>query len=191
MSDLDVSLRRSLVLGLEVLERASKRRVDWTRIRPMGHSLNSAQRESREERHEETKQKTPEHRGQRAGVELTEAFSSLSGFMCQMSLLCQRYHVSLASLSHSEHTHVCRFHSSSSAPLSSSAPASAPLYSSSHPMPREDFYIEVRPGTYSITASDPESPRHHLVSPGNETPWQQTHLVSLNDGETVLLTFHL
>uniref|UniRef100_A0A3B4A116 Uncharacterized protein n=1 Tax=Periophthalmus magnuspinnatus TaxID=409849 RepID=A0A3B4A116_9GOBI len=127
MSDLDVSLRRSLVLGLEVLERASKRRVDWTRIRPMGHSLNSAQRESREERHEETKQKTPEHRGQ--------------------------------------HTHVCRFHSSSSAPLSSSAPASAPLYSS----PREDFYIEVRPGTYSIT----------------------THLVSLNDGETVLLTFHL
>ncbi|XP_055078533.1 A-kinase-interacting protein 1 isoform X2 [Periophthalmus magnuspinnatus] len=166
MSDLDVSLRRSLVLGLEVLERASKRRVDWTRIRPMGHSLNSAQRESREERHEETKQKTPEHRG-------------------------QRYHVSLASLSHSEHTHVCRFHSSSSAPLSSSAPASAPLYSSSHPMPREDFYIEVRPGTYSITASDPESPRHHLVSPGNETPWQQTHLVSLNDGETVLLTFHL
>lgn len=42
----------------------------------------------------------------------------------------------------------------------------------------EDFFIEVSPGTYSITASMPESQ-------------QQTQLVSVKAGESVDLTFNL
>lgn len=42
----------------------------------------------------------------------------------------------------------------------------------------EDFYIEVSPGTYSITASLPESR-------------EQTQLVSVKAGESVNLTFNL
>ncbi|KAJ0069866.1 hypothetical protein NL108_015391 [Boleophthalmus pectinirostris] len=182
MSDLDVSLQRSLVLGLEVLDRASKRKVDWTQISPASCSSDSTQRESREETYQEMQQENPEQGAQRVGVKLTKAFSSLSEFMSQTSLLCQKYHVSLASLSHSEQTHVCRFHGSSSASLSPTT----------HLQSGEDFYIEVRPGTYSVTASALESPRQHshLVS-GSESLQQQTHLVSLDDGDSVLLTFHL
>ncbi|MEQ2164187.1 hypothetical protein GOODEAATRI_003999, partial [Goodea atripinnis] len=42
----------------------------------------------------------------------------------------------------------------------------------------EDFYIEVSPGTYTITASLPDSQR-------------QTQLVSVKPGESVDLTFNL
>uniref|UniRef100_A0A3Q0QUQ9 Uncharacterized protein n=1 Tax=Amphilophus citrinellus TaxID=61819 RepID=A0A3Q0QUQ9_AMPCI len=42
----------------------------------------------------------------------------------------------------------------------------------------EDFYIELSPGTYAITASMPESQ-------------QQTRLVSVKAGESVNLTFNL
>lgn len=42
----------------------------------------------------------------------------------------------------------------------------------------EDFYIEVSPGTYAITASLPEA-------------HQQTQLVTIRAGESVDLTFNL
>lgn len=42
----------------------------------------------------------------------------------------------------------------------------------------EDFYIEVSPGTYAITASVPEAQ-------------QQTQLVSVKAGESINLTFNI
>lgn len=47
------------------------------------------------------------------------------------------------------------------------------------PSPDEDFVIEVSPGTYTVTASQQESQQ------------QQSQLVSVQAGESVVLTFTL
>lgn len=164
---LDSSLQRSLVLGLQVLERASKRRVDWAQVRALDRNLGPALSENTEE--------TPTQRQQSSAEELRAAFSSISAFMTQTSKHCQRYHGSLSALSDPEERHVCRFHCSSSGRHSALA-----LDTQSS----EDFHVEVFPGTYSITASDPHSPQQHASQ-------QQTQQVSLADGESVVLTFHL
>ncbi|KAK7891197.1 hypothetical protein WMY93_023160 [Mugilogobius chulae] len=164
MSDsLDVSLRRSLALGLEVLERASKRRVDWTQIRTAGRSLGTATRETDE---------TKETREQKAA----------GCFSCMFSPF------------------VCRSRTSVFVKLINAADpdSSSCCFPSAHytccqkEWMSEDFHVQLHPGTYSITASDPESPPPRPVAPGNASPRPpQTRLVSLGDGESVLLTFHL
>lgn len=57
-------------------------------------------------------------------------------------------------------------------------PDLSPLPQARVAAPGEDFFIEVTPGTYAITASMPESQ-------------QQTQLVSIKAGESVNLTFNL
>uniref|UniRef100_A0AAV2L3I8 Uncharacterized protein n=1 Tax=Knipowitschia caucasica TaxID=637954 RepID=A0AAV2L3I8_KNICA len=152
---LDASLRRSLVLALDVLERASERRVDWSQT-----SLQAAA--------------------------LTEVFASFSELMSQTTTLCQSFHMSLSALSHSEQSHVCRFHSSMAPPtppLTTPTSPMAPL-PSHQPSPPSltdapDFQVLVRPGLYSITASHHRSPRQH------------SRQVSLSHGESALLRFEL
>lgn len=177
MADLDSSLRRSLLLGRQVLERASRRRVDWARVRDADRRLGPALSESPEQ--------APPPTEQSSAVELRAAFSSIADFMTQTSAHCQRYHGSLSSLSDPEQRHVCRFHCGQrSAPSPQPQVGSAP---SPQPQSLQDFHVQVFPGTYSVTASDPENP----APPGDSSPQRQTQLVSLCDGESVLLTFHL
>lgn len=162
---LNASLQRSLVLGLQVLERASKRKVDWALIRGTDRRLRPADNDHRKE--------TP--REQSSAEELRAAFSSISGFMIQTSTHCQRYHSSLSSLSDPEQSHVCRFHCCSSPRRNAQ----------SH---EEDFHVEVSPGTYSVTAYDPRSSQQRAPL---ASPRQQTQEVSLGEGESAVLTFHL
>ncbi|KAG8012346.1 hypothetical protein GBF38_020068 [Nibea albiflora] len=121
---LESSLRRSASLGLEVLERASRRSVDWTSTGPSQTSTTTD---------EETQVPV-----KRTHTELDDVFVNIANLMAQMTNQCKG-HVSPAS---------------------------------------EDFFIEVSPGTYTVTAGLPDSQ-------------QQTQLVSLKAGESVDLTFNL
>uniref|UniRef100_A0A3P9N911 A-kinase interacting protein 1 n=1 Tax=Poecilia reticulata TaxID=8081 RepID=A0A3P9N911_POERE len=128
---LEFSLRRSGRLGLEVLERASRRDVDWTGIRA---SQTSA-----------TEVGTRSYRS-----ELRDAFANITSFMAQTSHHCQVREDLLTFVVHTLHPVLAR---------------------------DEDFYIEVSPGMYSVSASVPDSQ-------------PQTHLVSIQPGESVVLTFN-
>lgn len=160
------SLRRSSELGREVLERARRRDVDWwsltggqgMRIRPGVE--------------------TPEEEGPRS---LEEAFSALSHLMRQTTEQCERYHrcIPASAMDRSEVQHVSRFHCRKLQRLKPpGAMAAAPLQSSGRPQDSRDVYIEVAPGTYSISARSP-----------NYQP--QTHLVNIPPGQSVDLTFSL
>lgn len=161
-ASLQSSLRRSLSLGLDVLQRASSRRLDWAQSRDATHDLNNSSK----------REEAPAEIQQRSGMELKEAFVSISRFMAHTSLHCQRFYGSSCSLSDSDRKHVRRFHSCSSAETTPGARSERTQFS-------EDFYIELSPGTYSITASTTESPQ------------QQTQLVTLGDGQSINLTFEL
>uniref|UniRef100_A0A3B5N081 A kinase (PRKA) interacting protein 1 n=1 Tax=Xiphophorus couchianus TaxID=32473 RepID=A0A3B5N081_9TELE len=148
---LESSLRRSGRLGLEVLERASRRGVDWTGIRASQTSATSDR--------DATEVGTRSYRS-----ELRDAFANIVVFMAQTSRRCK----SGSSGEHSaaERKHMSRFHMQQT---TSTRPVVAR---------DEDFYIEVSPGTYSVSASFPDSQ-------------PQTHLVSIQPGESAVLTFNL
>ncbi|KAM4553864.1 A-kinase-interacting protein 1 isoform 1-T1 [Fundulus diaphanus] len=157
---LDSSLRRSGRLGLEVLERASRRSVDWTRT---------------------STSRTPTTSVEDARVaaktthELHDAFATIAEFMTQTSYHCKRFYESgcCTEPSEAEKTHMSRFHTRPGAGRTTYGRKHGPVSASG-----EDFYIEVSPGTYAITASSPDSQR-------------QTQLVSVEPGESVQLTFNL
>ncbi|KAF7658218.1 hypothetical protein LDENG_00015760 [Lucifuga dentata] len=158
---LESSLRRSASLGLEVLERASRRRVDWTNV-------------------SQTSLATDQHtqKLKRIRTNLDDAFDTIAEFMAQTTYQCKKFYESdsCTEPSNNERSHVCRFHSRPE--TSRSAPPSSKRVKASYNKSGEDFYIEVSPGTYAVTASVPESP-------------QQTRLVNINAGESVNLTFNL
>ncbi|XP_037538498.1 A-kinase-interacting protein 1 [Nematolebias whitei] len=156
---LESSLRRSGRLGLEVLERASRRSVDWTSI-----SASQTPSTTDEEAHVTVK---------RTHSELDDAFVSIAALMTQTTCHCKRYYESghCSELSHSEKTHMSRFHSRPGTRTSTKKQGQVGTS-------EEDFYIEVSPGTYAITAGLPE--------------WlQQTQLVSVKAGESISLAFNL
>uniref|UniRef100_A0AAV2KYV2 Uncharacterized protein n=1 Tax=Knipowitschia caucasica TaxID=637954 RepID=A0AAV2KYV2_KNICA len=163
---LDASLRRSLVLALDVLERASERRVDWSQT-----SLQS-------------RPGTTDYTGPRSRPGTTDCTRVQP--IDSSSQREQSFHMSLSALSHSEQSHVCRFHSSMAPPtppLTTPTSPMAPL-PSHQPSPPSltdapDFQVLVRPGLYSITASHHRSPRQH------------SRQVSLSHGESALLRFEL
>uniref|UniRef100_A0A3Q2ZY56 A-kinase interacting protein 1 n=1 Tax=Kryptolebias marmoratus TaxID=37003 RepID=A0A3Q2ZY56_KRYMA len=97
---LESSLRRSGRLGLEVLERASRRSVDWTgTVAPQIPPTTSD-----EDAHVSAK-------GTRS--ELDEAFASIAEFMTQTTCRCKRYYECghCSEPSDAEKTHMSRFHS--------------------------------------------------------------------------------
>ncbi|KAM9375768.1 A-kinase-interacting protein 1 isoform 1-T2 [Pholidichthys leucotaenia] len=162
---LESSLRRSASLGLEVLERASRRSVDWTSSpasfqTPTTPSLgvNVAAKDSCPELH--------------------DAFATIAEFMVQTTHQCKRFYESgcCTEPSPREKNHVSRFHTWQGAAKKTSAQSTRKHGRVS--AAGEDFYIEVSPGTYAITASLPES-------------HQQTQLVTVKAGESVDLTFDL
>ncbi|XP_054911718.1 A-kinase-interacting protein 1 [Poeciliopsis prolifica] len=162
---LESSLRRSGRLGSEVLERASRRRVDWTGI--------SASQTSATSRQDATERTQPE---------LRDAFANVATFMTQMSQHCKKFYESGSCREHSaaERKHVSRFHTQPGpGQTTPTQPRRKPHFPQSPVLAQaEDFYIQVSPGTYSVSAGFPDSQ-------------PQTHLVSIRPGESVVLTFNL
>ncbi|XP_036961970.1 A-kinase-interacting protein 1 [Acanthopagrus latus] len=168
---LESSLRRSASLGLEVLERASRRSVDWT-------STAASQTPT-------TTDEEPEIPVKRARSELDDVFATIADYMAQTTHQCKRFYESgcCATPTDTERNHVSRFHTRAAAgmtmpALSARKHARAPSNKDRVSAASEDFFIEVSPGTYAITAGLPESQ-------------QQTQLVSVKAGESVNLTFNL
>ncbi|XP_034542228.1 A-kinase-interacting protein 1 [Notolabrus celidotus] len=168
---LESSLRRSASLGLEVLERASRRSVDWTSTRASQTST--------------TTDEGTHIPFQRAHEELDDVFATIAGLMVQTTYQCKRFYGSACCTepTENERNHVSRFHTRAGAGSTTPAPLGRKHVKTTHgkaPVSAlgEDFYIEVSPGTYAITASTPESQ-------------QQTQLVSVRAGESVDLTFNL
>ncbi|MED6238580.1 hypothetical protein ATANTOWER_025216 [Ataeniobius toweri] len=160
---LDSSLQRSGRLGLEVLERASRRSVDWA-----SNGASQTPTTSDENAHVAAKRTR----------ELHDAFATIAEFMAQMSYHCKKFYESdcCTEPSDAEKIHVSRFHTRPGPGGTTSAlprRKHGPVCTTG-----EDFYIEVSPGTYAITASLPDSQR-------------QTQLVSVKPGESVDLTFNL
>ncbi|XP_075884740.1 A-kinase-interacting protein 1 [Nelusetta ayraudi] len=169
---LESSLRRSARLGRQVLDRASRRTVDWT-------SGPASWTTSKIEEDAGTSVK-------KTHTELDDVFDGIAVLMKQMSSQCKEFYQSgqCIGATHPEQSHVSRFHSRRVTWRSTSAPparerASTPQNKCQPPSPDEDFLIEVSPGTYTVTASLQESQQ------------RQTQLVSVRPGESVVLTFTL
>ncbi|XP_008292659.1 A-kinase-interacting protein 1 isoform X2 [Stegastes partitus] len=160
---LESSLRRSGSLGLEVLERASRRSVDWT-------STDASQ--------SPTTTDEDAHIAVKTCPELDEAFATITEFMAQTTYHCKRFYESgcCSEPSDTEKKHMSRFHTR---PGAGRIPPALPTRKHGRVSAAgEDFYIEVSPGTYAVTASMPES-------------HQQTQLVSVKAGESINLSFNL
>lgn len=162
---LESSLRRSASLGLEVLERASRRSVDWTST---GASQSPTMTD--EDAHIPVKVQPCK--------ELNDAFATIAEFMAQTTCHCKRFYESgcCTEPSDTEKNHMSRFHTRLEA--GRIKPALPTRKHGRVSAAGEDFYVEVSPGTYAITASLPES-------------HQQTQLVSVKAGESINLTFNL
>ncbi|PWA24498.1 hypothetical protein CCH79_00011815 [Gambusia affinis] len=165
---LESSLRRSSRLGLEVLERASRRDADLTGIRASQTSATSYQDAT-----------------EGTQSELRDAFANIATFMGETSHHCKRFYESGSSgeLSAAERKHVSRFHTRPGpGQTTSTQPRRKPVRprddQNRFPQRDEDFHIEVSPGSYSVSASFPDSQ-------------PQTHLVRIQPGESVVLTFNL
>ncbi|GAA6215313.1 A-kinase-interacting protein 1 isoform X2 [Lates japonicus] len=152
---LESSLCRSASLGLEVLERASRRRVDWASA---GASQTSTSTD------EDTQ--IPVKRAHR---ELNEAFATIANFMAQTTYQCKRYYESgcCTEPTEMERKHVSRFHTRPAAGKTIPAPSTRKHRRVS--ATGEDFYVEVSPGTYAITATMPESQQTQLRLGATET----------------------
>ncbi|XP_034735221.1 A-kinase-interacting protein 1 isoform X1 [Etheostoma cragini] len=165
---LESSLQRSASLGLEVLERASRRSVDWTRT---GAS------QSPTTTHEDSQipVKVP-----RTHTESDDIFATIAEFMVQTTHQCKRFYQSgcCTEPTDTERKHVSRFHSRPAVGMTTRAHSAREHGRVSAAAAGEDFVIEVSPGTYAITASMPELE-------------QQTQLVSVKAGESINLTFNL
>lgn len=179
---LESSLQRSAILGLEVLERASRRSVDWTCT---GSSQTPVT--INEGTHIPVK---------RRHAERDDVFETIAGLMVQTTHQCKRFYESgcCTEPTDTERMHVSRFHSRPAVGMKTPVKASHSKVTQSEtdrtmnqqvhdtPDPEsaadEDFVVVVSPGTYAVTASMPEL-------------HQQTQLVSVNAGESVSVTFNL
>ncbi|KAM6134267.1 A-kinase-interacting protein 1 [Phoenicopterus ruber ruber] len=121
---------------------------------------------------------------------LNAAFASIVNLMNQATKECEKYYSFMAACKCKEHEikHICRYHgrqagereleSSEERTEASVAPSRAQTCQQRTKQASEDIYIEVSPGTYSVTAT-------------SEDMVQQTHVVDVSAGQTVDLTFVL
>ncbi|XP_068255522.1 A-kinase-interacting protein 1 [Nyctibius grandis] len=157
---------RTAGLARAVLERAERRRR-----RPAGRLPASA----------------PEEDSER----LNAAFASIVNLMNQATKECEKYYSFMAACRCKEHEikHICRYHGRQAGERelesteeerteASVAPSQAQTCQQHTRQPSKDIYIEVSPGTYSVTAT-------------SEDMVQQTHVVDVNAGQSVDLTFVL
>ncbi|XP_062052522.1 A-kinase-interacting protein 1 isoform X2 [Lepus europaeus] len=165
------ALQRSARLGQEVLERAKRRAVDWhSQERPRG-STGVLSREGpyharrppagplcllpgeREERH----------------PTLSASFRTMAEFMDYTSSQCGKYYSSVPEEGGT--THVCRYHRGKSTVHLCSETGNGQAEDIS-----KDLYIEVYPGTYSVTV-------------GSSDFTKKTHVVAVDSGQSVDLVF--
>ncbi|XP_008052758.1 A-kinase-interacting protein 1 isoform X3 [Carlito syrichta] len=164
------SLQRSARLGREVLERARRRAVDWHSLeRPRG-SLGVLSREvpCQERRPAAGPQRLlPGEREERHPT-LSASFRTMAEFMDYASSQCGRYYSSVPEAGGA--AHVYRYHRGKSklhicTGMGNGQPETI----------FKDLYIEVYPGTYSVT-----------VGSNNLT---KTHVVAVDSGQSVDLVF--
>lgn len=163
-ASLEGSLQRITTLGLEVLARASRRRVDWTKV---DVSRTSAARD--QDVHP------------KAETNLNDAFATISECMARTSRQCQRFYESdcCAEPTDAERKHVSRFHPQPRAAATHQAHVKkdkSSLPEESEAEAHQDFYVDVVPGSYAVTASVVESQEH-------------TQVVDVEAGESVNITF--
>ncbi|XP_075784103.1 A-kinase-interacting protein 1 isoform X2 [Pelodiscus sinensis] len=122
---------------------------------------------------------------------LNVAFASIVEFMSQTTKECEKYysHVPARRCQENEFKHVCRYHSTRAAEnllqtLQQEKNETSPMSNAAEtPKQRarkasKDLYIEVSPGTYSVTAT-------------SEDMAKQTHVVDVNAGQSIDLTFSI
>ncbi|XP_009287076.1 PREDICTED: A-kinase-interacting protein 1 [Aptenodytes forsteri] len=122
---------------------------------------------------------------------LSAAFASIVNLMNQATKECEKYYSFMAACRCKEHEikHICRYHgrqagerelesSEEERTEASVTPSQAQTCQQHTRQASEDIYIEVSPGTYSVTAT-------------SEDMVQQTHVVDVNAGQSVDLTFVL
>ncbi|XP_057693362.1 A-kinase-interacting protein 1-like [Corythoichthys intestinalis] len=159
---LNYSLHQTARLGLEVLERASKR-MDWT-VTPRKHTTNP---EEEDERVVYTKNSL---------AALQEAFSSITDLMAETNIQCKKYYDSMG-CTHGpdiEKKHGPRYHKH--IPTTSNLSPRGHQQDGSQVEPN-DFYVVVPAGSYTISADQP----------GHQ---QQTKMIDLKAGDTVSITFN-
>ncbi|MBN3303764.1 A-kinase-interacting protein 1 isoform X2 [Amia ocellicauda] len=164
---LESSLVRSSRLGLEVLQRAQRRNVEWPTADQRLREENPRRKERYVEESGEEEQKQ---------TCLDDAFDTILEFMAHTTHQCKNFYksVPLYQSGHSEVNHVCRYHTQGFPHV----PSTQRLYKNQEPRSTEDFHIEVAPGTYAITA-------------GAQDADNQTRLVRVKAGESVNLSFAL
>uniref|UniRef100_A0A3B4FYS3 A-kinase interacting protein 1 n=1 Tax=Pundamilia nyererei TaxID=303518 RepID=A0A3B4FYS3_9CICH len=171
LSWLESSLQRSASLGLEVLQRASRRSVDWASTASQNPTMAD----------EDTDIADEVLLSFRNPTELDDAFAKIAEFMAQTTSHCKvsdyvpkHLYVDFQLQTWENKIWILsllqRFYKSGC--------CTQPSDIEKNHMSSEDFYIELSPGTYAITASVAESQ-------------QQTQLVSVKAGESVNLTFDL
>ncbi|XP_019061743.1 A-kinase-interacting protein 1 isoform X1 [Fukomys damarensis] len=192
------SLRRSARLGQEVLERARRRTVDWHLQQcPTGGlgvlSREGPHREGR--RAADPRRFLPAEREDRHPT-LSASFRIMAEFMDYTSSQCGKYYSSVPEEGGA--THVYRYHRGKSqqhvcsdtgygqridrekTPLDPGGiyQASQPDSEASQPAENisRDLYIEVYPGTYSVTV-------------GSNALTKKTHVVAVDSGQSVDLVF--
>ncbi|XP_010963199.1 A-kinase-interacting protein 1 isoform X1 [Camelus ferus] len=188
------SLQRSAKLGQEVLERAKRRAVDWHSVElPKG----SAGVISRERPYRErgpaagTQRLLPGEREERHPT-LSASFRTMAEFMDYTSSQCGKYYSSAPEEGGA--IHVSRYHRGKSSELCSDIGNDQRKDASrgvggiclasdcalEAPRPAEniskDLYIEVYPGTYSVTV-------------GTNDLTKKTHVVAVDSGQSVDLVF--
>ncbi|KAG3285764.1 A-kinase-interacting protein 1 isoform X3 [Ictidomys tridecemlineatus] len=192
------SLQRSARLGQEVLERAKRRAVDWhSHEHPKG-SLGILSREgSYQERLLAAGPQPflPVEREERHPT-LSASFRTMAEFMDYTSSQCGKYYSSVAEEGGA--THVYRYHRGKSeldmysyrrhgqkndrekTSFSSGSIYETLAHASESSQPAEniskDLYIEVYPGTYSVTV-------------GSTALTKKTHVVAVDSGQSVDLVF--
>ncbi|XP_061679663.1 A-kinase-interacting protein 1 isoform X2 [Syngnathoides biaculeatus] len=162
LRELQDSLRQTTRLGLQVLERASRRKVDWSEP---PHTYTPVADDDGAVYNKKTM------------AELQEAFSTIVEFMAETNIHCKRFYDSVGCSQGPdiEKKHGPRFHRCIG---SRAVGATRNRRSAQREGAPEDFYVEVSPGLYTISASRPGSQ-------------QQTKMVDLDAGDTVSITFDL
>ncbi|XP_057551648.1 A-kinase-interacting protein 1 isoform X2 [Hippopotamus amphibius kiboko] len=165
------SLQRSARLGQEVLERAKRRAVDWHSVeRPKGSvGLISRERPYQERGPAAGPQRPlPGEREERHPT-LSASFRTMAEFMDYTSSQCGKYYSSVPEEGGA--THVYRYHRGKSEIHLCPDAGNGQAENIS-----KDLYIEVYPGTYSVTV-------------GVNDLAKKTHVVAVDSGQSVDLVF--
>ncbi|XP_053417407.1 A-kinase-interacting protein 1 isoform X2 [Nycticebus coucang] len=165
------SLQRSARLGQEVLERAKRRAVDWHSLECPRGSVGEFSREVPfQERRPVAgpQRRLPREREERHST-LSASFRTMVEFMDYASSQCGKYYSSVPEEGGA--THVYRYHR-----RKSELHTYADIGTSQAQNISKDLYIEVYPGTYSVTV-------------GASDLTKKTHVVAVDSGQSIDLVF--